>query len=269
MPPTYFFVIDVTSPAMIAKSVEAIAATIRDVLDQLPGGERTRGGFLTFDAHLQFWCLKSGSAQPQMMVSWLAWFCIPFSPLQRCLGLYLRHLQVMAASTTELCPSAISSKQPCTEPATLILILRSWAAAALSDPGLPVRVRCSTFDAQLCSMGGADACIFLPRGWLEAVMFRKSCHRTRASSCHRPTHCTACPGTDGRPAQTTLGATLMRQHSVRTFDPLQMRHATLAIMVTVIKAREVPIWHCRSALADVVCPSLVCHTVRLFGHLSH
>ena len=71
MPPTYFFVIDVTSPAMIAKSVEAIAATIRDVLDHLPGGERTRAGFLTFDAHLQFWCLKSGSAQPQMMVSWL------------------------------------------------------------------------------------------------------------------------------------------------------------------------------------------------------
>ncbi|KAK9861048.1 hypothetical protein WJX84_009471 [Apatococcus fuscideae] len=68
MPPTYFFVIDVTSPAMIARSVEAIAATIRDVLDQLPGGERTRVGFLTFDAHLQFWCLKSGSTQPQMMV---------------------------------------------------------------------------------------------------------------------------------------------------------------------------------------------------------
>ncbi|KAK9850792.1 hypothetical protein WJX84_010745 [Apatococcus fuscideae] len=68
MPPTYFFVIDVSAPAMTARSVEAIVGAVREVLDQLPGGERTRIGFLTFDAHLQFWCLKSGSTQPQMMV---------------------------------------------------------------------------------------------------------------------------------------------------------------------------------------------------------
>jgi protein transport protein SEC24 len=43
--------------------------TIKDTLDTLPGGERARVGFLTYDSTLHFYALKPGpAAAPQMMV---------------------------------------------------------------------------------------------------------------------------------------------------------------------------------------------------------
>ena len=49
MPATYFFVVDVTTPAVQSGLLETVASTIESVLDTLPGDDRTRIGFLTFD----------------------------------------------------------------------------------------------------------------------------------------------------------------------------------------------------------------------------
>ncbi len=64
MPPTYFFVLDVTAGAVSSGMLAVACETIRGALDALPGGERTLVGFLTLDAHLQFYRLSAlqGSA---------------------------------------------------------------------------------------------------------------------------------------------------------------------------------------------------------------
>lgn len=67
-PPVYVFVIDVSMNAvatrMVHKAVEAILAS----LDRLPGGARTRIGFITFDNTVHFYNIKSTLKQPQVMV---------------------------------------------------------------------------------------------------------------------------------------------------------------------------------------------------------
>lgn len=68
MPPVFFFVIDVSVTAVNSGMVATAAAAIKSCLDRLPGAERTRVGFLTYDNHLHFYNLKSSLTQPQMMV---------------------------------------------------------------------------------------------------------------------------------------------------------------------------------------------------------
>lgn len=68
MPPVFFFVIDVSVSAVNSGMVATTAAAIKSCLDSLPGAERTRIGFLTFDQHLHFYSLKASLTQPQMMV---------------------------------------------------------------------------------------------------------------------------------------------------------------------------------------------------------
>lgn len=68
MPPVYFFVIDVSAPAVACGMVAAVASSIKACLAKLPGGERTQIGFLTFDSRLHFYNLRSSLAQPQMLV---------------------------------------------------------------------------------------------------------------------------------------------------------------------------------------------------------
>lgn len=68
MPPVFFFVIDVSLAAVNSGMVATAAAAIKSCLDRLPGGERTRIGFLTYDNHLHFYSLKASLTQPQMMV---------------------------------------------------------------------------------------------------------------------------------------------------------------------------------------------------------
>lgn len=68
MPPTYFFVIDVSAQAIQSGMVATVCATIKNNLDRLPGDGRTKVGFLTFDRALHFYNLKVGSGQPQMLV---------------------------------------------------------------------------------------------------------------------------------------------------------------------------------------------------------
>lgn len=49
MPAVYFFVIDVTTPAVQSGLLETLVTTLDSVLDSLPGDDRTRIGFMTFD----------------------------------------------------------------------------------------------------------------------------------------------------------------------------------------------------------------------------
>ena len=67
MPPAFFFVIDVSQAAVASGVLAHVCRAIRASLDRLPGGERTRVGFLTFDTALHFYNLKAGLSQPQMM----------------------------------------------------------------------------------------------------------------------------------------------------------------------------------------------------------
>ncbi|XP_073005527.1 protein transport protein SEC24 A-like [Typha latifolia] len=68
MPPSYFFLIDVSVAAVRCGLLEITAKTIKSCLDELPGFPRTQIGFLTFDSALHFHNLKSSLSQPQMMV---------------------------------------------------------------------------------------------------------------------------------------------------------------------------------------------------------
>lgn len=68
MPPSFFFVIDVSVSAVRSGLLEVVAKTIKSCLDDLPGFPRTQIGFLTFDSALHFYSLKSSLSQPQMMV---------------------------------------------------------------------------------------------------------------------------------------------------------------------------------------------------------
>ena len=67
--PAFLFVIDVSHYAIQSGMVAAAAAAIKASLDALPGGEggRTKIGFITFSSSVQFYNLKAGLSQPQML----------------------------------------------------------------------------------------------------------------------------------------------------------------------------------------------------------
>jgi protein transport protein SEC24 len=67
-PPVYFFVIDVSESAVASGMIRSTVNAIRSALDQLPGQPRTQIGFITFDAHIHFYNLKSTLSAPQMLV---------------------------------------------------------------------------------------------------------------------------------------------------------------------------------------------------------
>ncbi|KAL8259088.1 hypothetical protein R6Q59_027041 [Mikania micrantha] len=68
MPPSYFFMIDVSISAVKSGMLEVMAQTIKSCLDRLPGSPRTQIGFITFDSTIHFYNMKSSLTQPQMMV---------------------------------------------------------------------------------------------------------------------------------------------------------------------------------------------------------
>jgi len=79
MPPSFFFVIDVSATAVGCGMVGAAVAAIKACLDRLPGDDRTQVGFLTFDTALHFYNLRAGATQPQMVV--VPEVAEPFAPL--------------------------------------------------------------------------------------------------------------------------------------------------------------------------------------------
>lgn len=66
--PTYFFVLDVSAQAVHSGMLGSAANAIKRSLDDLPGGRRTKIGFITFDNSVQYFNLASDLAQPQMLV---------------------------------------------------------------------------------------------------------------------------------------------------------------------------------------------------------
>ena len=66
--PTYFFVLDVSAQAVHSGMLESAANSIKRSLDDLPGGRRTKIGFITFDNSVHYFNLASDLAQPQMLV---------------------------------------------------------------------------------------------------------------------------------------------------------------------------------------------------------
>ena len=68
MPPTFIFVLDVSFAAVSSGMVAAAVETIRGCLDDLPGGERTQVGFVTFDATVHYYTIREGASGPSMLV---------------------------------------------------------------------------------------------------------------------------------------------------------------------------------------------------------
>ena len=66
--PTYFFVIDTSATAVRSGMLAATAAGIKASLDDLPGGGRTKIGFITFDNAVHYYNLSPELANPQMLV---------------------------------------------------------------------------------------------------------------------------------------------------------------------------------------------------------
>ena len=72
MPPTFFFVIDVSFASVQSGVLSTIADCIRSCLDTLPGDKRTLVGFLTFDSALHFYTLKgSGESMGSGVSMWV------------------------------------------------------------------------------------------------------------------------------------------------------------------------------------------------------
>lgn len=65
MPPTYVFVLDVSKPAIDTGYLYTAAATIKSVIESklLPGQERARVAFVTYDSSVHFYNLGSTRKQ--------------------------------------------------------------------------------------------------------------------------------------------------------------------------------------------------------------
>ncbi|KAL7555846.1 hypothetical protein ACA910_017349 [Epithemia clementina (nom. ined.)] len=66
--PCYFFVIDVSATAVQSGLLHSVSASIKASLDDLPGRNRTKIGFITFDNGVHYYNLDSDLANPQMLV---------------------------------------------------------------------------------------------------------------------------------------------------------------------------------------------------------
>ena len=66
--PSYFFVIDVSAMAVRSGMLKSAADTIRRSLDELPGGGRTKIGFITYDNSVHYFNLAPDLSAPQMLV---------------------------------------------------------------------------------------------------------------------------------------------------------------------------------------------------------
>lgn len=66
--PSYFFVLDVSATAVRSGMLQCAANAIKASLDDLPGRNRTKVGFITFDNSVHYYNLAPDLASPQMLV---------------------------------------------------------------------------------------------------------------------------------------------------------------------------------------------------------
>ena len=107
MPPSFFFVIDVSATAVGCGMVGAAVGAIKACLDRLPGDDRTQVGFLTFDTALHFYNLRAGAAQPQMVV--VPEVAEPFAPLPDDLLVNLADSRAVVDALLDALPGAFSA----------------------------------------------------------------------------------------------------------------------------------------------------------------
>jgi len=71
MPPTFLFVFDVSKTAIDTGYLPIVTTSILKAIESnaIPGGDRTRVGFLTYDDKVHYYNLKSTLKQPQMIVN--------------------------------------------------------------------------------------------------------------------------------------------------------------------------------------------------------
>ena len=68
MKPEHYFLLDVSYSAVSTGALDCAARSLAQLLDDLPGGDRTMVGLATYDSLVQFYTLKPGSSQPTMLV---------------------------------------------------------------------------------------------------------------------------------------------------------------------------------------------------------
>lgn len=118
MPPVYFFIIDVTQPAVASGMLATVCQGIKSSLEGLQGDGRTMIGFLTFDSTLHFYNLKSSLSQPQMVV--VAEIDSPFVPLPDELLVNLKDSRTVIDALLDSLPNIFANNtvtDSCTGPA--------------------------------------------------------------------------------------------------------------------------------------------------------
>jgi len=68
MAPAHFFVVDASQAAVASGATATVCSAISRVLDDMPHPERSLVGLATFDNVVQFYALRPGCSQPQMLV---------------------------------------------------------------------------------------------------------------------------------------------------------------------------------------------------------
>ena len=107
MPPSFFFVLDVSAAAVASGYLPRACATIKACLSRLPGEGRTRVGLLTFDATIQFYALRPGAVGPHVMV--VADTAEPFLPCPDDLLVNLEECRSVFEAALDLVPSAAAA----------------------------------------------------------------------------------------------------------------------------------------------------------------
>ena len=59
IPPTYLFMIEVTAGAIVSGATACACASIGQLVEELPGGDRTRVGIVTFDSRVHFYSFQN------------------------------------------------------------------------------------------------------------------------------------------------------------------------------------------------------------------
>lgn len=106
-PPCFLFVIDVSQRSIQSGLLREVCAAVDAALDQMPGGSRTQVGFLTFDASLHYYNLKSTLQEPQMLA--VADLDEPFLPLPTDLLVNLQESKALVRSLLAKLPGLFAN----------------------------------------------------------------------------------------------------------------------------------------------------------------
>jgi protein transport protein SEC24 len=131
--PAFLFVIDVSHYAVQSGMVAAAAEAIKASLDAMPGGEggRTKIGFITFSSSVQFYNLKAGLSQPQMLnmadieepfLPMADELLVPLSDSRQLVELLLDALPTMFTGTTDI-DTATGAAMECAYKAMKVSVL--------------------------------------------------------------------------------------------------------------------------------------------------